>query len=183
MDHAAKLRGADKVAHTNDGYFVRRCFQIRRQVIARRMRSFLVVMAAPNSSDLIELFLWDDDKLAQTFELQCLDEFFDMGSQIRRHPDRPFDLNAAVGELVIESATELYVVVPHHIFRWHRRYDAFLHRRFRYLKRDLVYRSRIQISPESSQRRTSPRSHLCLLRIHTVHPCPAKLVHRVQILN
>lgn len=74
-------------------------------------------MATPDSADVIEMFFGDDDKLVQTFELQCLDKAFDMSPQVRCHRNRPFDLNPAGVENLIKLAAELRVVVPHEVFR------------------------------------------------------------------
>ena len=40
-------------------------------------------MAAPDSADVIEVFLRDDDEFVEAFELQRLDESLDVGSQSR----------------------------------------------------------------------------------------------------
>jgi len=82
MDHATELRGADDVVYSDAGDFFRRCCKIRWQMLARGMRTFLVVVPTPNSADVIQMLFCDDHKLVQTFELQSLDESFDMGSQI-----------------------------------------------------------------------------------------------------
>ena len=52
-------------------------------MIAGRVRSFFVVVAAPDSADVIEVFLRDDDEFVEAFELQRLDESLDVGSQSR----------------------------------------------------------------------------------------------------
>ena len=81
------------------------------------MRSFSVVVAAPDSADVIVMFLRNDDKLIETLELQRLDESLDVGPQIGRHRNRSFDLNPAGFEHVVELSAELYVVVPHQVLR------------------------------------------------------------------
>ena len=92
------------------------------------MRSFVVVIPAPDSADLIEVFLRDDDKFIETLELQRLDESLDVGPQIGRHRNRSFDLNPAGFEHVVELSAELCVVVSHqvlqrqtHVFRHHQK--------------------------------------------------------------
>ena len=82
-----------------------------------RMRSFFVVVAAPDSADVIEMFLRDDDEFVETLELQRLDESLDVGPQIGRHRNRSFDLNPAGFEHVVELSAELHVVVPHQVLR------------------------------------------------------------------
>ena len=52
-------------------------------MITRGIRSFVVVIPAPDSADLIEVFLCDDDEFIETLELQRLDESLDVGSQSR----------------------------------------------------------------------------------------------------
>ena len=86
-------------------------------MIAGRVRSFFVVVAAPDSADVIEVFLRDDDEFVEAFELQRLDESLDVGSQIGRHRDRSFDLNPAGFEHVVELSAELCVVVSHQVLR------------------------------------------------------------------
>ena len=53
MDHAAELGGANDVAHSNGRCFVRRCCEIRQQMIPRKMRSFFVVVGTPRATDVI----------------------------------------------------------------------------------------------------------------------------------
>jgi hypothetical protein len=86
-------------------------------MIAGRVRSFFVVVAAPDSADVIEMFLRDDDEFVETLELQRLDESLDVGPQIGRHRNRSFDLNPAGFEHVVELSAELHVVVPHQVLR------------------------------------------------------------------
>ncbi len=74
-------------------------------------------MAAPDSADVIEMFLRDDDEFFETLELQRLDESLDVGPQIGRHRNRSFDLNPAGFEHVVELSPELHVVVPHQVLR------------------------------------------------------------------
>lgn len=86
-------------------------------MIAGRVRSFFVVVAAPDSADVIEMFLRDDDEFLETLELQRLDESLDVGPQIGRHRNRAFDLNPAGFEHVVELSAELRVVISHQVFR------------------------------------------------------------------
>lgn len=86
-------------------------------MIAGRVRSFFVVVAAPDSADVIEMFLRDDDEFVETLELQRLDESLDVGPQIGRHRNRSLDLNPAGFERVVELSAELHVVVPHQVLR------------------------------------------------------------------
>jgi len=51
-------------------------------MIAGRVRSIFVVVAAPDSADVIEMFVCDDDEFVETLELQRLDESLDVGSQV-----------------------------------------------------------------------------------------------------
>ena len=86
-------------------------------MIAGRVRSIFVVVAAPDSADVIEMFVCDDDEFVETLELQRLDESLDVGPQIGRHRNRSFDLNPAGFEHVVELSAELHVVVPHQVLR------------------------------------------------------------------
>lgn len=52
-------------------------------MIARRMWSFLVVMATPDPTDVIKMFFGYDHKLVQALELKSLNEAFHMGPQVR----------------------------------------------------------------------------------------------------
>lgn len=83
LDHATKLRCANDVAHSNRRCFLWRICKIRWQIIAGGVRSFFVVMATPDSADVIEMLFGDDHKFVQALELQSLDESCDMGPQIR----------------------------------------------------------------------------------------------------
>ncbi len=83
MDHAAEFGCADDVAHADAGDFFRSCCEIRRQMITRAMRSFFVVLPTPDAADVIQVLFSHDHELVQAFELQCLDEPFDMCPQIR----------------------------------------------------------------------------------------------------
>lgn len=86
-------------------------------MIAGRVRSFFVVVAAPDSADVIEMFLRDDDKLIEALKLQRLDEALDVGPQIGRHRNSSCDLNPAGFEHVVELSAELHVVVPNQVLR------------------------------------------------------------------
>jgi len=46
------------------------------------MRSFFVVVAAPNPANVIEMPFGNDDKLIELLELQRLDESFDVSPQV-----------------------------------------------------------------------------------------------------
>ena len=81
------------------------------------MRSFSVVVATPDSADVIQVFFGDDNELVETLELQRLDEALDVGPQLGRHRNRSFDLNPAGFEHVVELSAELHVVVPHQVLR------------------------------------------------------------------
>ncbi len=82
MDDAAEFCCADDVVQTNGRCFFRRCREVWWQVIAGRMRSFLVVMPTPDSAHMVKMFFGHDHKLIQALELQRLNESLDVGPQI-----------------------------------------------------------------------------------------------------
>ena len=82
MDDAAEFCCADDVVQTNGRCFFRRSCEVWCQVIAGRVRSLFVVVAAPDAADVIQMLFGNDDKLIEALRLQCLDEAFDVGSQV-----------------------------------------------------------------------------------------------------
>ena len=116
MDYTARLQGADDVVHANAGCLFGLYCEIRWQMRPCRMRSFLVVMATPDPTDVIKVFFGHDNELVQALKLQCLDESFHMGPQVRRHQWCFFSPSPGWTSALHQNEPILRVVVPHYAF-------------------------------------------------------------------